>query len=41
MPLGNFTVTNAGITPTQDQSILSTNYLQWNDPGAADFASFA
>ena len=41
MPLGNFTVQNAGLTPTQDQSILSSNYLQWTDPGAADFSSFA
>jgi len=41
MPLGNFTVQNAGLTPTQDQSILSTNYLQWTDPTAADFADFA
>ena len=41
MPLGNFTVQNAGITPTQDQTILSSNYLQWTDPTAGDFASFA
>ena len=41
MPLGNFTVQNAGITPTQDQSILSSNYLQWTDKGSADFADFA
>ena len=41
MALGNFTVQNAGLTPTQDQSILSSNYLQWTDPNAADFSSFA
>jgi len=41
MPLGNFTVQNADLIPTQDQSILSTNYLQWTDPTAADFADFA
>ena len=41
MPLGNFTVQNAGITPTQDQSILSSNYLQWTDPNSGDFADFA
>jgi len=41
MPLGNFTVQNAGITPTQDQSILSSNYLQWTDKNAGDFADFA
>lgn len=42
MPLGNFIVQNAGLTPTQDQSVLSTNYLQWTDPGSAgDFADFA
>ena len=42
MPLGNFTVQNAGLIPTQDQSVLSTNYLQWTDPGSAgDFADFA
>jgi len=41
MALGNFTVQNAGLTPTQDQSVLSTNYLQWTDPNAADFSSFA
>ena len=41
MALGNFTVQNAGLTPTQDQSVLSSNYLQWTDPNAADFSSFA
>ncbi len=42
MPLGNFIVQNAGLTPTQDQSVLSTNYLQWTDPSSAgDFADFA
>ena len=41
MALGNFTVQNAGLTPTQDQSILSSNYLQWTDPNAGDFADFA
>ena len=41
MALGGFTVQNAGITPTQDQSILSSNYLQWTDPTATDFADFA
>ena len=41
MALGNFTVQNAGLTPTQDQSVLSTNYLQWTDKAGADFADFA
>jgi hypothetical protein len=41
MPLGNFIVQNAGLTPTQDQSVLSTNYLQWTDPNQGDFADFA
>ena len=41
MALGNFIVQNAGLLPTQDQSVLSTNYLQWTDPGSADFADFA
>jgi hypothetical protein len=41
MPLGNFTVQNAGITPTQDQSVLSSNYLQWNDRNGENFADFA
>ena len=39
--MGQFTVTNAGLAPTQDQSILSTNYLQWNDAAGANFADFA
>ncbi len=39
--MGQFTVTNAGLSPTQDQSILSTNYLQWNDAAGANFADFA
>lgn len=42
MPLGNFIVQNAGLTPTQDQSVLSSNYLQWTDSSSAgDFADFA
>ena len=39
--MGQFNVTNAGLAPTQDQSILSTNYLQWNDAAGANFADFA
>ena len=39
--MGQFTVTNAGLSPTQEQSILSTNYLQWNDGAGANFADFA
>ena len=39
--MGQFNVTNAGLSPTQDQSILSTNYLQWNDAAGANFADFA
>ena len=40
--MGQFTVTNAGLSPTQEQSILSTNYLQWNDPATAEtFVDFA
>ena len=39
--MGQFTVTNAGLSPTQDQSILSTNYLQWNDQAGDYFADFA
>ena len=39
---GQFTSTGPGLTPTQDQSVLSTNYLQWTDPNSAgDFADFA
>ena len=41
MALGNFTKQNAGLTPTQDQSVLSSNYLQWNEKGKEDFADFA
>jgi len=29
------------IIPSQTQEVLQTNYLQWTDPGAADFQSFA
>ena len=39
--MGQFTVTNAGLSPTQEQSILSTNYLQWNDGAGENFADFA
>ena len=39
--MGQFTVTNAGLSPTSDMSILSTNYLQWNDKAGANFADFA
>ena len=39
--MGNFLSTGPGLIPTQDQSILSTNYLQWNDPNGANFADFA
>ena len=31
----------AGLTPTQDQSILSSNYLQWTDKAGDNFADFA
>ena len=31
----------AGLTPTQDQSILSSNYLQWTDAQGDNFADFA
>ena len=41
MALGNFTKQNAGLTPTQDQSVLSSNYLQWNEKGGENFADFA
>jgi hypothetical protein len=36
-----FTVQNAGLQPSAEQSILSTNYLQWNDAAGANFADFA
>ena len=29
------------IIPSQTQEVLQTNYLQWTDPAAADFTSFA
>ena len=29
------------IVPSQVQEVLQTNYLQWTDPAAADFSSFA
>ena len=29
------------IIPSQTQEVLQTNYLQWTDPAAADFQSFA
>ena len=29
------------IVPSQVQEVLQTNYLQWTDPAAADFTSFA
>ena len=29
------------IVPSQVQEVLQSNYLQWTDPGAADFTSFA
>ena len=42
MSLGNFNVTHAGLTPTQKQTTLSTNYLQWTDStSGGDFADFA
>jgi len=41
MALGNFTKQNAGLTPTQDQSVLSSNYLQWNEKRGENFADFA
>ena len=39
--MGNFTSVGPGLTPTQDQSILSSNYLQWNDKDGENFADFA
>jgi len=36
-----FTTQNAGLQPSPDQSVLSTNYLQWNNAGGANFADFA
>jgi len=39
--MGNFLSTGPGLIPTQDQSILSTNYLQWTDPNGGNFADFA
>ena len=41
MALGNFTEVGPGLLPTQDQSILTSNYLQWTDKNGADFADFA
>jgi len=29
------------IVPSQVQEVLQSNYLQWTDPAAADFQSFA
>jgi len=39
--MGNFNEMHAGLMPTQKQTILSTNYLQWNDAQGANFADFA
>ena len=29
------------IVPSQQQEVLQSNYLQWTDAGAANFADFA
>jgi len=39
--MAGFTSVGPGLTPTQDQSVLSTNYLQWNDKDGDNFADFA
>ncbi len=39
--MGQFLSTGPGLLPTQDQTILSTNYLQWTDASGANFADFA
>jgi len=36
-----FTSMHAGLAPAQDRVVLDSNYLQWTDSGAADFADFA
>ena len=36
-----FTTMNADLQPAQDQVALASNYLQWTDSGAANFADFA
>jgi len=39
---GSFIQNPPNLVPTQQQTILSTNYLQWTDPASAgDFADFA
>jgi len=39
--MGQFESFGPGLLPTQDQSVLSTNYLQWNDKNGENFADFA
>jgi len=39
--MGQFEKFGPGLLPTQDQSVLSTNYLQWNDRNGENFADFA
>jgi len=39
--MGFFESVGPGLIPTQQQTALSTNYLQWNDAAGANFADFA
>jgi len=39
--MGIFNSVGPDLIPTQDQSILSSNYFQWNDAAGENFADFA